>query len=104
MTDIEALRQAFRKEYGAEATHVESVPVIETWNGQTVWEGVVEVFNIGHPQTDKGYGWAHETDDPENPRRYVTVLHLPPAITPLAAVRTAIIRDYHAGTKAETKG
>jgi hypothetical protein len=86
-----------------EAIHTESVPVIETWNGQTVWDGVVEVFNLlGYLETDKAYGWAHETDDPKNPRRYVTVLHVPPAITPLAAVRASIIRDYHAGTKAES--
>lgn len=107
MKDIDALREAFRKEYNAEATHVESVPVVETFKGQVVWEGIVEVFNIaGHPKTDRAYGWAHETDDPKNPRRYVTVLHIPPAITPLTAVRAAIIRDYHAGIKtaAPSKG
>jgi len=34
-----------RKLHGAESAHVETVPVVETFQGQTVWEGEVEVFD-----------------------------------------------------------
>lgn len=95
MKHIEELQNVIRELHGAEATHRESVPVKETWNGQTVWDGVVEVFDLrGHPKTDTAYAWSHDTDDPKNPRRHVTVLHLHPALSPLLAVRAAIVQEY----------
>lgn len=67
----------------------------EVFDGKTVWQGVVEVFRIkGHPKTDKVYAWAHDTDDPTTPRRHVTVLHVPPAISPETAVRVAILEEF----------
>jgi hypothetical protein len=42
--NVEELIKAIRRMHGAEATHVESVPVKETFKGETVWEGVVKVF------------------------------------------------------------
>ena len=44
MSYIEELQDVIRKMHGAEPTHVETVPIKETWEGQTVWEGEVEVF------------------------------------------------------------
>lgn len=97
MTNIDALRAVIMKLHGAQATHLESVPVHEQWEGQTVWRGIVEVFELrGHSETTKAYGWAHETDDPHDPIRYVTVLHVPPATTPQMAVRASIAKDYYA--------
>jgi aminoglycoside phosphotransferase (APT) family kinase protein len=93
MNDISELRDVIRKLHGVEATHVETVPVKETFRGQTVWEGHVEVFDIDHPKTSRIYAWSHDTDDPASPRRHVTVLHLPPAITPLRAVQASIVSD-----------
>lgn len=94
MTYIEELQNVIRKLHGTEATHVETVPVKETFNGQTVWEGEVEVFDLhDHPQTSRVYAWAHDTDDPERPRRHVTVLHIPPATTPHRAVQVSIASD-----------
>ena len=46
MTYIEELRDVIRRLHGAEATHVESVPVKETFQGKTMWEGIVEVFEL----------------------------------------------------------
>lgn len=95
MKHIEVLKNVIWELHGAEATHRESVPVKETWRGQTVWDGVVEVFDLkGHPKTDTAYAWSHDTDDPANPKRHVTVLHLHPALSPLAAVRAAIMQEY----------
>jgi hypothetical protein len=80
--------------HGVEARHVESVPVKEVYQGKTIWEGIVEVFEItGHPKASRVYAWAHDTDDPANPRRHVTVLHIPPVTSPLLAVRAALIQE-----------
>ena len=47
-----------------ESTHLRSEPVRETFQGETVWEGVVEVFALtGHPTAQLAYAWAHETND-----------------------------------------
>ena len=96
MNNIDELRDIIRKLHGVEATHVETVPVKETFQGQTVWEGHVEVFDIDHPQTYRVYAWSHDTDDADNPRRHVTVLHIPPATSPLRAVQASIVSDVRA--------
>lgn len=95
MNYIEELKDVIRRLHGTESTHVETVPVVETFQGQTIWEGEVEVFDLhDHPTANRIYAWAHETDDPESARRHVTVLHLPPAITPRKAVQASIASDY----------
>jgi hypothetical protein len=93
--NISELRDVIHRLHGGKAKHLESVPVLETFKGQVVWDGVVEVFNLkGHPKTDKVYAWSHDTDDPEHPRRHVTVLHIPPAISPRSAVQVAIVQEH----------
>jgi hypothetical protein len=92
VSGIQELKDVIRKLHGVESKHVQSVPVIEQHQGQTVWDGVVEVFDlIGHPETHRVYAWAH--DDSGN-TRHVTVLHVPPVISPETAVRAAIIQEY----------
>jgi hypothetical protein len=92
---IQELKDAIRHLHGVEATHVESVPVKETFQGKTVWEGIVEVFELrGHPKAPKVYAWAHDTDDPKKPRRHVTVLHIAPVTSAVLAVRAAIIQEF----------
>jgi hypothetical protein len=99
---IDGLKHAIRKLYGAEPTHVESVPIKETFQGQTVWDGVVEVFDLaGHPTANRVYAWAHDTDDPENPRRHVTVLHCHPIQSARDAVRAAIVQEFRSETTVE---
>jgi hypothetical protein len=94
VTYIEKLREVIHHLHGVEATHVESVPIKEVYQGKTIWEGVVEVFDItGHPTAPRVYAWAHDTDDPKNPRRHVTVLHIPPVVSPLLAVRAALVQE-----------
>jgi len=95
MTHIEELQGVIRNLHGAEATHRESVPVQESYHGKTIWDGVVEVFDLrGHPKTDRIYAWSHDTDDPAHPKRYVTVLHIPPVVSPQTAVRAVIIQEF----------
>jgi hypothetical protein len=91
---IEELQDVIHRLHGATAIHVKSAPVTETFQGKTVWDGVVEVFDLtGHPKANRVYAWAHETDDPKHPKRYVTVLHLPPAVSPETAVKSAIMQE-----------
>ena len=95
MSDIHELRSVIRKLHNARAKHVRSVPITETHKGQTVWDGVVEVFDlIGHPKADRIYAWSHDTGDPANPKHYVTVLHIPPVTSPETAVRAAIVQEF----------
>jgi hypothetical protein len=103
MNYIEELQDVIRRLHGSESTHGETVPVVETFNGQTIWEGEVEVFDLhDHPSASRIYAWAHDTDDPEHPKRHVTVLHLPPAITPRKAVQVSIASDYREQQNAES--
>ena len=103
MTYIEELRDVIRRLHGAEATHVESVPVKEMYQGKTVWEGIVEVFELrGHPTASRLYAWAHETDNQDKPRRHVTVLHGHPITSPVLAVRAAIVQEFRSLEPAES--
>ena len=102
MTYLEELRDVIRRLHGADAEHVESVPVKGTFQGKTVWEGIVEVFNLaGHATASKVYAWSHETDDPEKPRRHVTVLHGHPITSARDAVRAAIVQEFRTHETAE---
>jgi hypothetical protein len=103
VTYIEELQEVIRKLHGSESTHVETVPIKETHEGQTVWEGEVEVFDLhDHPQTSRVYAWAHDTGDADHPRRHVTVLHIPPATSPRKAVQVSIVSDFREQQNAES--
>ncbi len=100
MNHLADLKRVIRDLHQAEARYLESVTVREIFKGKVVWDGVVEVFHLtGHPKTDRIYAWAHETDDPSNPKRYVTVLHIPPVVSPETAVRAAIIQEHKSRAK-----
>jgi hypothetical protein len=89
MNKIAELRDIIHRLHGAEATHRESVSVKETFNGETVWEGVVEVFDlIGHPKASIAYAWKNAED------HHVTVLHLGPIKSAADAVRAAIVQEF----------
>jgi hypothetical protein len=93
MTYVETLQDAIHKLHGVSSTHVESVPVKEVYQGNTIWDGMVEVFDLhDHPETHRAYAWSHDTDTDE--KRHVTVLHIPPAVSPETAVRVSIVQEY----------
>jgi hypothetical protein len=95
VTYIEELKEAIRHLYHAEPTYVETVPVKEVFQDQVVWDGEVEVFDLTDSQeASRVYAWAHDTDIADEPRRTVTILHIPPVTSPETAVRAAIVRDY----------
>lgn len=95
MTYIEELAEVIQKLHGSKATHVETVPIKEMFRGEIVWEGEVEVFDLpDSPEADRVYAWSHETDRVDEPRRTITVLHIPPVTSAEMAVRASIIQDY----------
>lgn len=98
---IAELQAAILNVHGATSTHVETVPVIEEFQGETVWQGEVEVFDIrGHPKATRCYGWGYSADEDQG-RRYVAVLGLPPVTSPQTAVKAAIVSEIK---NAKSKG
>jgi hypothetical protein len=91
---IDELRDVIWRLHGSNATHVESVPVKEEFGGKTVWEGIVEVFELhDHPKANRVYAWAQDTGNPERPVRHVTALHIPPITSAILAAKAAILEE-----------
>jgi hypothetical protein len=87
---ITKLKDAIRATHGCESLHVESVPVKEIFEGQTAWQGTVEVFDlIGHPKAKRAYAWLYCEGDEQ---KTVAVLGIPPVDSPQNAVKVAIAR------------
>jgi hypothetical protein len=99
---IDELREAIRRLHGVDSEHIKSVPLKETFQGQTVWEGAVEIFHLkGHPKASIAYAWSHDTGDPSKPRKHVTVLHMPPVLSAAMAVRAAIREEFRSSEPEE---
>ncbi len=93
MHELKELRLAVDRLHECKARHLHSVPVKEVSQGKTVWDGIVEVFELsGHSQARRCYAWGHWKDEVGNYTRIVTVLGVPPVDSPLAAVRAALAR------------
>lgn len=85
---IGEIREAIETMHKCRAKYIESVDVVETFEGKTVWDGVVEVFDIkGHPKASRCYAWTFKEDGEQ---RYVAVLELPPVDSPQSSVKVAI--------------
>jgi len=97
---IEELKAVIRHGHHVESEHVESVPVKEVFQGKTVWDGVVEVFDLkNHPTASRIYAWSYETDDPNESTHHVTVLHAHPVKSAEDAVRAFIIQESRIATE-----
>ena len=71
-----------------------TVPVHEVFQGQTVWKGEVEIFDlIRHPKAKRCYGWSHPEGADDKGERFVTVLEIPPVESAVTAVRASIVAD-----------
>jgi hypothetical protein len=88
---VENIRKAVEKHAGCRTKHLESVPVIEGYLDQIMWEGVVEVFDLdGHPKANRAYGWQFWEG---RNAQYTVVLGIPPVDSPNAAVRASIAAE-----------
>ena len=86
--EITELKDAIRAMHGCESLHVESVPVKEILDGDTAWEGIVEVFElVGHPEAQRCYAWSYKDGDQN---KIEAVLGISPVNSPLSAVKAAI--------------
>ena len=93
---IAALRRVIRQMHHCDGTHSRSVRVQETFQGKTVWDGEVEVFDLAdHPQANNCYAWGR-LGGKDQRTHYVTVLAIPPVTTALAAVKASMLADSKA--------
>jgi hypothetical protein len=89
--DVEGLKAAVEGMHNCRATFIESVPILESWKGTAVWEGVVNVFDLtGHPEAKRAYAWSEPIAETAK-RQFFTVLNLPPIDSPLKAVQATIV-------------
>jgi hypothetical protein len=96
MAEVEGdqLKQAVERMHGGAATLAQSVYVRETFEGKTVWEGVVHVFDLsGHPTSTHAYAWSSPIEG-STKRRFFAVLHTERINSPLEAVRAAIVAEH----------
>ncbi len=88
---IERLEKAIKDLHGFRSTHLQSVPIEATLQDDTVWKGVVEVFQLHHhPRAGFAYAWAYKDDGKEH---YVAVVGVPPVNLPIDAVRAYIAAE-----------
>ena len=100
MVDVEAdqLKQAVERMHDCKAQLIQSLPVHETFGSETVWDGLVHVFQIkGHQVATRAYAWSSPIEGSDK-RRFFAVLHIPPIVSPVDAVRAAIVAE-HRGAK-----
>jgi hypothetical protein len=95
MPEVEAdqLKEAVESLHGGTATLAQSVPVRETFDGQTVWEGVVRVFHLtANPTALYAYAWSSPIEG-STKRRFFAVPHTARINSPVEAVRAAIVAE-----------
>lgn len=85
-----ALRLAIKRLHGLDGTHRETVRVVETFRGETVWEGDVYVFDVAAPKASACYAWIAPTTKHERVEM-VAILGEPPVTSPQTAVRAWIV-------------
>ena len=90
------LQRAVESMHHCNARLAQSVPVLEAFDGKTVWEGVVHVFDLtGHPKATRAYAWSSPIEGSDK-RRFFAVLHQGPITSPVEAVRAAIVAEQRA--------
>ena len=83
---IERLKSVILHLHGCKAVHTDTVPVHEVFQGKTIWQGDVEVFDLrSHPKAKRCYAWSY--DEPE---QFITILEIPPVKSAQDAVRVGV--------------
>jgi hypothetical protein len=90
LNHLPMLQAAIRQKHQCEAVHRQTVAVHEIVDGQTIWKGEVEVFELhGHAVAKKCFAWSHDLEKGKGVR-LVTVLEKQPVNSPEMAVKAAI--------------
>ncbi len=85
---IPTFQKAIQAKHGCGAELRERVAVCEVFEGETVWEGEVLVFDLfGHPTAIACYAWSVD-------QQVTAVLHEEPVDSPQAAVRAALVEQF----------
>ncbi len=88
------LQVAIEQLHDCSATWRETVPVHEVFQGKTVWQGDVEVFDLRyHKKANRCYAWSHLDGKHDERTRFVAVLEIPPVVSAETAVRVQIVKD-----------
>ena len=86
---IRALQKNIERLHGCDSRWLRAEPVHDTFKGETVWHGMVQVFLlIGHPEAKTCYAWSYQTE--KRKQRFAAVLHHQGVDSPLKAVQAAI--------------
>ena len=95
---IERLQMVIRHLHKCDAAHTGTQPIKEVFQGQTGWEGDVEVFDVtGHPRAKRAYAWGVDEGTPQG--KFTAVLEIPPVKSALDAVKVAIVAQWKQGQK-----
>jgi len=90
--ELGELRRAVERLHGGGARLVRSVRISESFDGKSVWEGVVHIFELkGHPTASRAYAWSSPLAG-STERQYFAVLNIPPITSPVEAVRATVVR------------
>jgi hypothetical protein len=85
----DALRSVVESNHGGKATFVQRVPVHEMSGAETLWDGVVHVFDLKGSDTGAFRAYAWPRGDGE--QGFFTILHSSQVFSPVLAVRAAIL-------------
>ncbi len=89
--DVFAFQHAIRETHGSASQLIERVSVVETFEGGTVWEGEVLVFDLlDHPTASYCYAWEVDGE-------VTAVLHTGPIDSPIKAVQASILAEIDDG-------
>jgi hypothetical protein len=93
-TSTVQLSKAILNLHGCKAKWVESVPIKEVYEGETVWEGTVQVFDLeDHPTAKRVYAWSHMVGSSRK-RKFFAALHQGPVKSARDAVKAAIVEEF----------
>ena len=86
---IENLGKAIAAMHECRCEHFGTEHVREKHNGELVWEGNVEIFQLeGHPDANIAYGWGWEADGGKID--YIGILEVQPVAQASDAVKAAL--------------
>jgi hypothetical protein len=89
---IERIKKAMESKEGCGSKHLRSIPIMEQFDGKTIWEGIVEMFELdNHPTANRAYAWERWRDEQKSDAEYTVVLAVPPVNSAQDAVKAAII-------------
>jgi hypothetical protein len=88
------LRKAVESQHGGTAGLVTKLRVKDVFEGKSVWEGVVYIFDLeGNSKATRAYAWSSPIEGSPK-RRFFAVLHLDGVRSPLDAVRSASAEEH----------